>query len=97
MTLFPSLKYFYFHKNLLTDLNEIQKLLSLNDLKYLTLHGNPIEIQLPYLRSYVLSLFPSLRSFNCTGVTKGDLTTSTNWVLMNKNLLPKYFNKIAKK
>ena len=69
----------------------------MRDLKYLTLHGNPIEVQVPYLRWYILSLFPNLRSFNCTGVTRGDVATTENWAKMNKNLLPKYYNKLAKK
>jgi hypothetical protein len=94
VTQFPSLKYFYFHKNFLTEVAEIQKLLPLKDLKYLTLHGNPIELNVPYLRSYVLYLLPGLRSFNCTPVSKGDLKTSDAWAEMNRNLLPKNFKKI---
>ncbi len=87
------MKYFYFHKNWLNDIAEIQKLISLKQLKYLTLHGNPIEINIPYLRSYVLCLLPSLRSFNCAPVSKGDLKTSDAWGQMNRNLLPKFFSK----
>ncbi|CAF1087929.1 unnamed protein product [Rotaria sp. Silwood1] len=97
VTQFPSLKYFYFHKNTLSDVAEVQKLVSLKELKYLTLHGNPIEITVPYLRSYVLCLLPDLRSLNCTPVTKGDRKISEVWGGMNKNLLPKNLNKILKK
>jgi len=82
---------------MLSDIAEIRKLVTLKELKYLTLHGNPIEINVPYLRSYVLCLLPGLRSFNCTPVSKGDLKTSDNWGQMNRNLLPKSFNKISKK
>lgn len=97
VTQFPMLKYFYFHKNMLSDVNDIRKLVSLQELKYVTLHGNPIEINVPYLRSYVLCLLPGLRSFNCTPVTKGDRKISEVWGGMNRNLLPKYSNKSSKK
>lgn len=90
---FSSLKYFYFHKNELVDVNEIQKLISLRKLKYLTLHGNPIEVTVPHLRSYVLSLLPGLRSLNCTPVSKGDLKTSETWKQSNKNLFSRVYMK----
>jgi Leucine-rich repeat (LRR) protein len=97
VTQFPALKYFYFHKNMLSDVTEVRKLVTLKELKYLTLHGNPIEINVPYLRSYVLCLLPGLNSLNCTPVTKGDRKISDVWGGMNKNLLPKYSNKNSKK
>ncbi|CAF0947927.1 unnamed protein product [Rotaria sordida] len=97
VTQFPALKYFYFHKNMLTDVAEVQKLVSLKELKYLTLHGNPIELTVPYLRSYVLCLLPNLRSLNCSPVTKGDRKIGDVWGGMNKNLLPKNLNKNLKK
>jgi hypothetical protein len=82
---------------MLSDVAEIQKLVSLKELKYLTVHGNPIEINVPYLRPYVLALLPGLRSLNCTPVTKGDRKISEVWGGMNKNLLPKNLNKSSKK
>ena len=82
---------------MLSDAAEIRKLVALKELKYLTLHGNPIEINVPYLRSYVLCLLPNLRSLNCTPVSKGDRKISEVWGGMNKNLLPKYSNKNEKK
>ena len=82
---------------MLSDVNEIRKLTSLQNLKYVTLHGNPVEMNVPYVRWYVLCLLPGLRSLNCTPVTKGDRKISEVWGGMNKNLLPKYSNKIAKK
>ena len=82
---------------MLSDASEVQKLVPLNELKYLTLHGNPIEINVPYLRPYVLFLLPGLRSLNCTPVTKGDRKISEVWGKMNRNLLPKSSNKLAKK
>ena len=85
----PSLKYFYFHKNSLIDVNEIQKLRPLKQLKHLTLHGNPIEVTVPQLRSYVLALLPQLRSLNCTPVSKGDLRNSQTWGQFDRNLLIK--------
>ena len=94
---FPSLKFFYFHKNIVSDVNEVQKLAPLKNLKYVTLHGNPIEINVPYLRSYILCLLPGLRSINCTPVTKGDRKIGEVWGKMNKNLLPKDTTKSAKK
>jgi hypothetical protein len=94
---FSSLKFLYFHKNLLNDPNEIQKLVPLKELKYLTIHGNPIEISVPYLRSFVLCLLPGLRSLNCTPVTKGDRKVSDVWGRMNRHMLPKTATKMSKK
>jgi len=82
---------------MLSDINEIRKLVTLKELRYLTLQGNPIEINVPYLRSFTLCLLPDLRSFNSTPVTKGDRKISEVWGGMNKNLLPKNSNKNAKK
>lgn len=82
---------------MLSDVNEIRKLVTLKELKYLTLQGNPIEINVPFLRSFVLCVLPGLRSFNCTPVTKGDRKISEVWGGMNKNLLPKNSNKVSKK
>ncbi|CAF1205748.1 unnamed protein product [Rotaria sordida] len=93
ITQFPLLKHFLFHKNLLRNLNEIEKLYALKELKHLTLHRNPIEDNISYLRSYVLCLLPGLRSFNCTSVSKSDLKTSDIWQKMNKTLIPKILNK----
>jgi len=81
---------------MVSDMTEVQKLVPLKQLKYLTLHGNPIEITVPYLRSYVLCLLPDLRSLNCTPVTKGDRKISEVWGGMNRNLLPTYLNKKSK-
>ncbi|CAF2524886.1 unnamed protein product [Rotaria sp. Silwood2] len=97
ITQFSLLKHFHFHKNLLDDLNELDKLYTLKELKYLTLHRNPIEDNIPYLRSYVLSILPDLRSFNCTPISKSDLKTSDAWQKMNKTLTPKILNKILQK
>jgi hypothetical protein len=82
---------------MLSDLAEVLKLVTLKELKYLTLHGNPIEMNVPYLRSYVLCLLPGLKSLNCTPVTKGDRKISEVWGGMNQNLLPKSSNKNSKK
>ena len=81
---------------MLTDVNEIQKLVPLKELRYLTLQGNPIEISVPYLRSYVLCLLPELRSLNSTPVSKGDRKIGEVWGKMNRNLLPKSSNKTSK-
>ncbi|CAF1106674.1 unnamed protein product [Rotaria sp. Silwood1] len=96
ITQFSSLKYFYFHKNLLHNLKDIEKLVSLKELKHLTLYRNPIEDNIPYLRFYVLCLLPGLQSLNHVPVSKGDLKTSGIWQQMNKILRPKVLNKISK-
>ncbi|CAF4390703.1 unnamed protein product, partial [Rotaria sp. Silwood2] len=89
ITQFSSLKHFYFHKNLLGNLKDIEKLVSLKELTHLTLYLNPIEDDVPYLRLYVLSLLPGLQSFNRAPITKGDLRISGIWQQMNKTLRPK--------
>ena len=86
----PALTHLYFHKNLLADVSEIGKLISLKHLKHLTLHGNPLMGDVPYARAYVLCLCPSLRSLNCTPISRADLKTSSAWGQMNRNLLPRY-------
>jgi hypothetical protein len=77
-------------------MTEIRKLVSLNKLKYLTLHGNPIEVTVPYLRLFVLCLLPNLRSLNCTPVSKADLNSSHAWKKINRHFLPKLFKNSKK-
>ncbi|CAF3953283.1 unnamed protein product [Rotaria magnacalcarata] len=86
---FISLTHFYFHKNLIVDIREIRKLSTLKQLKFLTLNGNPIEDDIPYLRSYVLCTLPGLRNFNRTTISRSDLKISIIWKTTNKNLLSK--------
>ncbi|CAF3372322.1 unnamed protein product [Rotaria socialis] len=93
---FISLKHFYFHKNLIVDIREIRKLSSLKQLKFLTLNGNPIEDDIPYLRSYVLCILPGLRNFNRTTISRSDLKISIIWKTTNKDLLSKILKKPTK-
>ncbi|KAI0222126.1 Leucine-rich repeat-containing protein 51 [Lamellibrachia satsuma] len=59
-------------------LNEVDKLIELQHLTKLTLHGNPIENDKSY-RLYVLTRIPRLRNFDMTGITRGDRLTADIW------------------
>nr|XP_033803981.1 leucine-rich repeat-containing protein 51-like isoform X2 [Geotrypetes seraphini] len=78
LTVFPSLSVLNLHGNSISHLSEVDKLATVHSLKSLTLHGNPIETEKGY-RSYVLSILPTLKSFDFSGVTKQDRTTAEVW------------------
>lgn len=77
----PNLTTLYLHGNNLGRIAEVDKLSSLTWLKSLTLHGNPIEMNVGY-RQYVLSRLPQLQSLDFSGVTKSDRATANTWKRM---------------
>ena len=70
------------HANNISRLAEIDKLAALQRLKYLTLHGNPVETgaksKLHY-RNYIITKFPNLRKLDFTPITKQDRDTAKVW------------------
>lgn len=77
----PNLMTIYLHGNNINAISQVDKLSSLNKLKSLTLHGNPIEITSGY-RFYVLSQIPQLQTFDFSGVTKSDRALCATWKAM---------------
>lgn len=77
----PNLTTLYLHGNNLGRIAEVDKLSSLTWLKSLTLHGNPIKMNVGY-RQYVLSRLPQLQSLDFSGVTKSDRATANTWKRM---------------
>ncbi|XP_017893374.1 leucine-rich repeat-containing protein 51-like isoform X1 [Ceratina calcarata] len=67
ITKFPNLKICYLHGNNITDINDVVKLKKLQNLKSLTLHGNPIG-HLPFYRGYVVHILPQLTSLDFSAV-----------------------------
>ncbi|KNC53570.1 leucine rich repeat containing 51 [Thecamonas trahens ATCC 50062] len=65
------------------SLDMVDKLGLLPNLKALTLHGNPIESH-PHYKNYVLSVCPSLRHLDFTGVTRADRAAAQAWASMHR-------------
>lgn len=57
---FPNLKSLYLHVNYIRDLKEIEKLSGLNELRSLTIHGNPLE-NIPGFRIFIIGILPNLK------------------------------------
>ena len=96
---YPNIKSLYLHGNAIENFNEIKKLKTMNNLRRLTLHGNPIGNILPFYlgekktnfsdtlpqyRACVINLLPGLKSFDFSGVTKNDRFVSNNINLKKK-------------
>ncbi|KAG2381716.1 hypothetical protein C9374_006100 [Naegleria lovaniensis] len=77
-TLPETLTSLYLHANQITSLNEIAVLQKFKNLKYLTLFGNPIE-EIRNYRYCILSIFPSLKSFDRVTVTERDRQTAETY------------------
>ena len=72
----------YFHGNNISSLSQVNKLSRLSLLRTLTLHGNPIEIDVAY-KQHVLSMLPHLQTFDFSGITKSDRATADTWSKLN--------------
>ncbi|KAJ3135767.1 Leucine-rich repeat-containing protein 51 [Physocladia obscura] len=68
---FPTLTTLYLHANNIEDLTEIDKLKSLERLRTLTLHGNPLENSKGY-RQYVAGRLRKLKHLDFCGITRQD-------------------------
>ncbi|EDV25042.1 Leucine-rich repeat-containing protein 51 [Trichoplax sp. H2] len=75
---YPCIKVLYLHGNKIEDIEEIDKLASLTELKSIALHGNPI-VDVQGYRNYVLSLLPNLRQLDFSAVTKQDIRLAADW------------------
>ena len=72
----------YFHGNNICTLAQVNKLSQLTELRTLTLHGNPIEIE-PGYKQHVISTLPCLQTFDFSGITKSDRATADTWSKLN--------------
>lgn len=82
LTELSNLMMLYLHGNNIYSVSHIDKLASLEKLKSLTLHGNPMEVAVGY-RQYVVCVLPQLQTFDFSGITKVERTTAESWIRMN--------------
>eukprot|EP00056_Hartaetosiga_gracilis_P017940 m.8940 g.8940 ORF g.8940 m.8940 type:complete len:193 (+) comp6248_c1_seq1:41-619(+) len=74
----PNLGVLYLHGNDISSFKEVNKLVQIENLKILSLHGNPIEKEDGY-RNFVIALFPALKKFDFSGVTRKDHEAVERW------------------
>lgn len=68
-----SLRKLHLHANKIANINDVQILVDLPQLRDLTLHGNPIEDRgRGKYRNFIISLMPKLRSLDFTSLTERD-------------------------
>ena len=68
------LKSLYLHCNYIKDMNELCSL-SQNQIKSLTIHGNPIE-NIPNFRLFIISILPKLRRIDTVLISKKEIDDS---------------------
>ncbi|PAA67101.1 hypothetical protein BOX15_Mlig024484g2 [Macrostomum lignano] len=78
---FPNLQILNLHSNRIEDLQQVEKLGQLRQLKKLSLHANPIEKQKGYFY-FVLGLVPTLNTLDFSGITKGERKSAETWKKM---------------
>jgi Leucine-rich repeat (LRR) protein len=66
---FPHLKTLYLHCNFLFDLNELEKLKELAEIKTLTIHGNPFSA-IPNFRVLTISILTDLKKLDSVLISK---------------------------
>ncbi|XP_046853159.1 leucine-rich repeat-containing protein 51-like [Xenia sp. Carnegie-2017] len=85
---FSELKVFNLHGNGIEKLTDIDKLASLQKLRSLTVHGNPVEDSKGY-RQYIISKIPQLEKLDFSKITKADRETAKTLLKFcskNKNI-----------
>lgn len=80
---FTNLTVLYLHGNGITKLSEVRKLQKLQQLKSLTLHGNPVE-EVPSYRFTVVATMPELRSLDFSPVTRVERDKAVAWRSMRR-------------
>ena len=75
---FPKLSRLYLHANAISSLAEVEKLQSLDTLRSLTLHGNPVA-EKPLYRNFVISTLPWLRTLDFSPVTDRERDRAITW------------------
>ncbi|KAL7748944.1 hypothetical protein RI367_005592 [Sorochytrium milnesiophthora] len=70
-----SLSHLYLHSNALSHIHEVSNVASLEHLRTLTLHGNPVTDARDY-KSVILAYLPKLKHLDFGGVTKTDRATA---------------------
>jgi Leucine-rich repeat (LRR) protein len=66
---FAKVRTLYLHCNYFNNLTELVKLQHLNNLKALTIHGNPIET-IPNFRLYIIGILPQLIKLDSVLISK---------------------------
>lgn len=87
----PQLKMLYLHCNYIYDMNQLKKLQHLQELKTLTIHGNPLT-NVPSFRIYVIAILPHLKKLDSVVVSRKERDNSRVWVKTDKQYpIPKNF------
>jgi Leucine-rich repeat (LRR) protein len=84
--LFPQLTTIYLHANRISKLSEVKKLGQVENLRSLSLYGNPVEENKHY-RNYVIYMCKNLHTFDKSPVTKSQLDKVRNTF---KHILKRY-------
>lgn len=71
----------YFHANNVSKLSEVDKLVSLANLRSLAVYGNPIENSDGY-KQYVISKIPQLKTLDFATIIKSERVTADVWKKM---------------
>jgi len=66
---FPELRTLNIHCNYIHDLKELEVLQPLQNLKALTVHGNPVDL-IPSFRLYIIGILPQLQKLDTVLITK---------------------------
>ena len=66
---FPQLKTLYLHCNFIADLGELEKLRHLQEIRTMTIHGNPLA-SVPNFRILSISILPQLKKMDSVLVSK---------------------------
>lgn len=79
------------------DLNEFLKLKPLEELRSLTVHGNPL-VRIPNFRLYLIEIFPNLKKLDTVLISIKERDNSQTWVYQFKyKKLPVYLGNDFKK
>lgn len=75
---FPKISRLYLHANNIKSLAEVEKLQSIDTLRSLTMHGNPVAEKGLY-RNFVISTLPWLRTLDFSPVTDRERDRAITW------------------
>lgn len=74
------------HCNYIKDLKELQILKDCQNLKSLTIHGNPVET-INNFRIYVIALLPQIKKIDTVLVSKKEKDNAFVWIHSFKNIV----------
>jgi len=87
-SLLVDLKSLYLHCNYIKDMNEMCHL-NKNQLRSLTIHGNPIE-NIPNFRLYIISILPTLKKIDTVLISRKEIDDSHVFLVKFNNQYKTY-------